>query len=51
MKAKKANEEVKQTLDQQKRDLVRIRQQSREDDISYGQQMVKSDLEQTTREA
>ena len=38
-------------LDFQKTELERIRLQSRENDKSVGAQMVKDDLEQTTREA
>ena len=50
-KFKKANMDVKVTLDAQVKALNLQRQQSREDDISMGATMVSQDLKKSTYEA
>ena len=48
---KKVNAEVKQTLDNQVRHIVRGRQQHRENDLTTGKRLIEEDLTQATREA
>jgi len=50
-KAKIANNDVRQTLDQQKLEIAQKRHQAKQQDLNIGARMVTDDLEQMTREA